>query len=137
MGLAADIKQILRSLVQTGNVAYDVLPDGAIPKTLASDTGAWDYGAWAEIAASVGVADVWLVGLGFQNSSAAVDFDVDIGIGAGGSESAIGTFPIIAAVFFLPYPIKIAAGTRLAGRCRSSTAIADTIDVKCIVATGL
>ena len=134
MPLVQEAKALYNALINSGSITYDVLPDGATSTTLTSGTSSWGYGSWAQIASSVGTSDVWIVGVCFENPSDNVEFDVDLGTGASGSESAIGTFPVIAAFFPLPYPIKVSSGTRLAGRCRSSTTTADTIDVKVVIA---
>lgn len=87
------------------------------------------YGAWVQIYASVAAA-LYVVGYsGVNAGSSPSDSEVQLGVGAAGSETVISDvyFPtpggnsyIIDA--WLPFPIPVAAGVRLALRAKGSAA---------------
>lgn len=138
MAVLAEAQRLYNALVGSGNISYATLPDGAASITLTAQAVAWTYGAWAEIVASVGAADAWLVGVGIEApSDPAAGYDVDIGDGAAGSEVSIAEVPFFTALYNLPFPARILAATRLAGRTRSSTGVADTIGVKVVIILGV
>lgn len=133
----SETRRLYNALVGSDNIVYGVFPNGAASVTLTAAAGVWTFGVWAQIVASVGAADVWVCGVAVENPSApAAGYDVGIGRGPGASEVNIATVPIFQAVVFLPFPIRVPAVTRLAGRVRSSTGAADTIAVKALIITG-
>lgn len=129
--------RLYNALINSGNIRYGTLPDGAAAVKLTAKAVAWTYDAWTQIVASVGAGDVLLAAIYTENPSAATDYDVNIGSGAGAAEVPLATVPIFLGVAgVLPFPILIAATTRLAGRTRSASGAANTIDVKVGVITG-
>ena len=136
MPTPAELRRLYNALINSANIRYGTLPDGAAAVVLTGGA-AWVYGVWAQIVATVGAADVLLAAVYGENLSAATDYDVDIGSGAGAAEVHLAAVPIFTGVSgVLPFPILIAAGTRLAGRTRSLAGGADTIAVKVGVITG-
>lgn len=140
------VKAIYNAIIGTGAVRSGVLPtsaDGAAAAaiTLTKNAVAWTWGAWAQIVAAAGLTvDTWLVGLTLENLSnpvSTIQGEVQVGTGGAGAEAAIGTYPISASVLFLPSRIRIPNGTRIAARFRSSSATADTVDVKLLTQTGV
>ena len=137
MPTVTEARRIYNALIGSDNIRYAVLPDGAASVTLTAAAGAWTYALWSQIAASVGAADGWLVAVYAENPSApAAGYDVNIGSGAIAAEVSLAVVPIFQSINPLPFPIRIAATTRVAGRCRSSTGVADTIAVKVGILTG-
>jgi len=137
VALTQETRRLYNALINSGNIRYDVLPDGAAAITLTAKAAAWTYGAWVQIVASVGAADVWLVGVAMASPSNTVaDYDVDIGAGAAAAEVHLAEVPHWGGMIFLPFPVLVAATTRLAGRTRSSSGLADTVDTKVIVISG-
>lgn len=125
------VRRIYNALIGSDNIRYAVLPDGAASVTLTAKAVAWTYDAWAQIAASVGAVDGWLYYVAMENpSNPAAGYDVNIGSGAVASEVSLATVSFFNPVMPLPFPIRIAATTRVAGRTRSSTGVADTIAAK-------
>ena len=137
MATPQESRALYNSLVNSGNVSYATLPDGAAAIALTA-AAAWVFGAWAQIVATVGAAAVWLCGIGMAAPSApASEYDVDIGQGAGAAEVSIAELPYFDGMLWLPHMVRVVAATRLAGRTRSSSGAADTIAVKVVVALGL
>jgi len=142
--LATIIKRLYLSLIETGNVDYDVLPGDAAAKTLTCKAAAWTWpAAWEEIAATVGAVDVWICDVLLQNPSALVDYQVQLGTGLAAAEVSIADgFTLNAAdlptiVHQLNRPIRVVAATRLAGMAENAAAAANTIDVRVRYMTGL
>ena len=134
--MPGEAERLYNALIGSDNIAYGVLPNGAASVTVTA-AAAWVFGAWAEIAASVGAVDAWLYYVAMENPSApAAGYDVGIGRGAGGAEVSIATVSLFNGVMFLPFPARIPATTRVAGRVRSSTGAADTVAVKVGIVTG-
>jgi len=132
-----EARALYNSYVNSGNISYITLPDGAAAITLTA-AAAWVFGAWAQIVASVGAAAAWLCGVAIQTPSApASEYDVDIGQGAAAAEVSIAELPYAAGMIWLPAMVRVPATTRLAGRTRSSSGAADTVAVKVVVALGL
>ncbi len=123
---------------KTSGGGYFLLPAGpANGKTVASSASANTYGSWVEMIASTAAA-IFVLGVLVQpdqNASAVQQYvQVDIGTGAAASESSVGeikadtyeqastgsgalaSFAVGPAMF--PYPIPVAASTRIA--CRSA-----------------
>ena len=137
MASTQEIRRLYNALINTGNVKYDVLPDGAAAKTLTAKNVAWTYGTWVEIKDAL-AANSWLVGIAISNpSDVNADYDIAIGTGAAESEAVIAEVPYYDGLIMLPYAIYIASGARVAGNCRSSSGVADTVACKIIIVTGL
>lgn len=114
---------------------YVTLPAGAA-LTVLTGGAAYTWGVWAQLAASIGAADMWLCGLYMANPSLAVDYEVDIGIGAGGAEVTRAQVDFSVGYLQLAYPVRLPAASRLAGRCRDATG-AGTCAVKAQLITGV
>ena len=137
MAQPQEVRRQYNALINSGNVAFGVFPNGAAAIALTA-AAAWVFGAWVEIVATVGGADVWFIGVAVGAFSApAADYDVGIGTGAGAAEVSFLSLPCWAPVIFIPFPRLIAAATRIAGRVRTSSGAADTMTVKVLVATGV
>ena len=137
MPTGSEAPRLYNAFIGSDNIRYAVLPDGAASVTLTAKAVAWTNGDWAQIAASVGAADGWLAAVYAENLSApAAGYDVNIGSGAAAAEVSLAVVPIFQSINPLPFPIRIIAATRVAGRCRSSTGIADTIAVKVGIING-
>ena len=135
MATPQEVKALYNALISSGNISYATLPDAAVAITLTSKNIAWTYDAWAEIAATVGAVDGWLAGIAMDNPSAPLaQYDVDIGTGGAGAEASVAEIPYYGGLAWLPFPPRIVAATRIAARCRSSLAVADTMDVKVVIA---
>ena len=139
------VRRILNALIQTAFIRQGVFPTSAdtvaaLAIVLTKNAAAWTWGAWAQIVAAAGVtADTLITGFTLENPSnpvSTIQGEVQIGIGGAGAEAAVGTFPIAAPLFILPKPRWVGSGVRVAARFRSSSAAADTIDVKLLTTTG-
>lgn len=137
----AFIKRIYLLLIGTAALRYSTLPVSADGVTAAAVTAtaaavAWTWGAWAQISAATS-ADSKLVALTLEDyTGAASQGEVEIGTGAGGSESAIVRIQATAGGMQFTHPVHIASGTRVACRYRTSTGAADTVGVKLNTLTG-
>jgi hypothetical protein len=136
------IRRIFRALLESATLRQGVYPtsaDGvaAAAVTLLSAGVAWTWGAWLQIVAATG-AETQVVGFTLENfvGGAPAQGEVAIAVGGAGAEVELGRFPIVAPVYMLPKPIKVEAGVRLSGNYRTSTGIADTVDIKLITLTG-
>ncbi len=136
------IRRIYQLLVGSSRLRLGTLPTSAdtvaaAAITLTSAAGAWTWGVWAQIAASVGTADVQLAGLTLENfTGVASQGEVEIGTGGVGAEAAVARVQIANGGGLLPHGILIPAGTRVAARYRTATGAADTVDAKLNVTTG-
>lgn len=122
---------------------YLVVPAAAVGVDPPAHATAWNSGAYVQV--SAGLADaVYIIGFKCVILTTIAESEIDIATGAAASEVVVGTFPLhryvltavgsshIMPVFF-PYPIAVAASTRLAVRGRSSVnAVAAADDVKLI-----
>lgn len=119
-------------------IAIDVHPSGAQPPTVTAGAGAWTYGSWVEVIASA-AADLHLAGLVLAAFSLPPsNFEVQIGIGAGGSEAGLHTFrtdlrntAVETKNQFALFPVPvggITAGDRVSVRIRSSSG-SESIDI--------
>jgi hypothetical protein len=135
------IRRIFEALLESAGLRQGVYPtsaDGvaAAAVTIAAAAAAWTWGAWTQIVAATG-AETQIVGFTLENFVGALaQGEAAIGVGGVGAEVELGRFPIVAAVYMLPKPIKVEAGVRLAARYRTSTVVADTVDIKLITLTG-
>jgi hypothetical protein len=136
------IKRIYLLLIGSITLRYGTIPTSAdtvaaAAVTATSAAGAWTFGAWAQLAATVGTAAVQIVGVSLENFTGATSQgEVEIGSGGAGAEVALIRFNATDGNFRLPNPVIVQAGTRVAARYRTSTGAADTVDVKLVVATG-
>ena len=122
--------------------SYDTLPDNddtAVTPSTTVDT----FGNYAQVASTVGAADIWQCGVLISNSTV-TDIKVGIGTGLSGAEAAKITVPamIISAAGYasyvgLPFPIRVPSGTRLAARAKQGLTTAPTLTVVVEFATGL
>ena len=149
---SALLRRLYNTLVGSENIRYASYPALATGTTV-TGAGANIKGAWAEIIAAAAITeDFWIVGL--QATLNAVDeYMLDLGVGAGGDEvalitnlpvemdtrvvTAVGETDRIHAAALLPYPIRVAANSRIATRLATVGGGSDTAEVKVIVATGL
>ena len=110
------------------------LPDDVVGITANSGGSTGVYGTWAEISADIGVIDKYLGDLTCLLQGATLRAQIQIGIGAGGSEVKIAESHI----FFITTEkevarfslgnVRVPAGSRLAFRVRdNSTALAHRI----------
>lgn len=147
MGAYQDVRRLFNAFVNSGNITYITLPALAAYIVLVNAAAAWAYGVWTQIAASVGGADVHLVGIDITDPSAAVAYQIGIGTGAGAAEVERANFPLDAILIgagggadsiYKPalYPIRIVAGTRVAGRVADGAG-ASTVSVKLHLAVGV
>lgn len=137
MGEAQQVEQLYQNLISSEQLAYGTYPSSAdtVSATaivLTAAGGAWTWGAWAEIVSAAGVtADQQIWGITLEDfSGGASQGEVEIGTGAGGGEVARIRVPSVGAVYTLPKPLRVASGTRIAARYRTSTGVADTVAVK-------
>jgi len=149
---SALLRRLYNTLVGSENIRYASYPALATGTTV-TGAGANVKGAWAEIIAAAAITeDFWIVGL--QATLNAVDeYMLDLGVGAGGDEvalitnlpvemdtrvvTAVGETDRIHAAALLPYPIRVAANSRIAARLATVGGGSDTAEVKVIVATRL
>ena len=137
------IRRILQAIIESDTIRQGVFPtsaDGvaAAAVTLTAAGVAWTWGAYAQIVAAVGVlAETQIEGFTLENYvGAPFQGEVIIASGAGGAEVELGRWPTNNALFHLPKPIMVPTGTRLACALRTSTGIADTVDIKLLTTTG-
>ena len=140
-GLMPSINRMFASLVDPAATSYTILPSLAAA-TLLTGGKSYAYGAWAQIAATVGAADIWLVEIDVDEMPAD-DFNVQVGVGTAPAGTAIATLPgpggdVSLYQFAMPLPIKILGGSGLVGRCaNASAAVFNTCRVRCIFAGGI
>ena len=150
---SALLRRLYNAIIGSDSVRYASYPALATGATVTGNAAANTKGAWAQLIAAAAVTeDFWVVGV--QATLNMVDeYMIDIGFGAAGAEAALITdLPVemntravtaagetdrIHAAACLPYPIKVAANTRIAARLATVGGGSDTADVKVIVATGL
>jgi len=129
-------RRIFNRLVDSRLVTHGVLPTSADTVAAAALTltaaGVWTWGAWVEVLSAVGnTAARRITGWSLENFvGAASQGEIQIGTGAGGAETAIGTYQPVGATKDFPTPLMIPTATRIAARYRTSTGVADTVDIK-------
>ncbi len=138
------IWRIFQTLIAPVLVRHGVFPtsaDGVASAaiTLTKNAAANTWGAWAEIASAAAVTvDTQITGFSLINFvGVPAQGEVQIGIGAGGAEAAIGTYDIAMAGQQLTRLILVRGATRIAARYRNANAVADTVDIKISTATGI
>lgn len=117
---------------------YKTIPSAADGITMTLDTVAWTYNAWVEITASA-PANAVLAGALITNSNvnSNIDREIQVGIGASSSESAICTFRIGIPspssgryqALMLPVPISGIGGQRVSFRGRTSDTGGATVGI--------
>lgn len=128
------VKRLHNIFVTNDQVRYSVLPVAAIPIVTTGGAG-WAYGAYVEIAASVGTVDAWICGI--ETATVAIDdFELEIAKGLIAAPIPIAVVVPNSPTIWLPYPQKIVAGTRLSARSRSNAG-GNTVEVKLLIATVL
>lgn len=143
-------KQTLSALIDSErNINYDVIPLAAATTFLITpisvtpdDDPVWGSGAWAELEDVTLTWDYWITHIIICNSATpATYFEIDIGIGAAGSEVALASTPakMVDAndlqIIPLPTPVPVRLGSRIAARARASAQT--TIDIAVIAVRGL
>lgn len=125
---------------------YDTLPDN---DDIALTPGAADvFGVYAELAATVGTADVWLTGGHLSALAAADDAKVAFATGLAAAEVDRITVPIArtdvtaagatyGVVYTVPFPIRVTNGTRAAARAKAGAGAGSTVNAVVMFATGL
>jgi hypothetical protein len=161
MGLPQEVRQSYNSLVNSGNVRYQVWPDNAAGAAVVNIAGAPENVAWVwsqtatsqTIIAAATIADpCWLVGFTIVQCSwvAATTYgDIQFCSGALGAEAWLAIIPIFAGVptavglgqgtpIWFPRAIRLAGAPRIGARIRNSTGgIATGVTVKVITATAI
>ena len=138
------IRRLFLLFVRPTGIRLGVFPtsaDGvaAAAVTLTANAVVWTWGAWATIVAAVGVtADTGIIGLTLENFvGAPSQGEVGLAIGAAGFEVEIARKPSANGYYEFQNPIMALAGNRISARYRTSTGVADTVDMKVLTATGM
>lgn len=137
------LRKLYLALVNTTLVRYGVLPTSAdtvaaAAVLIASAGAAWTWGAWTQIAATVGTADLWLYGYSLENFvGAASQGEIQIGFGTAPLGTALVTIQSVVAGAGLPRPIRVPAGLGVVARYRTSTGAADSVDIKLNTMSGI
>lgn len=123
---------------KTASGGYFLIPAGpSVGTNVVGPASANTYGNWVELVASA-PADLFILGLGFAWANQSNNYyQIDIGVGASGSESSVGELrvgsipgstsshpPVI-----LPFPIPVASGSRIALRIAYSGTLATTVPI--------
>lgn len=138
------IRRLFLLLVRPTFTRLGVLPTSAdtvaaAAVLLAAAGGVWTWGAWTQIVAAVGVtADTLVTGLTLENFvGGPSQGEVGIAIGAGGFEVELARVPAASGYYTFPSALLVGTNTRVSARYRTSTGIADTVDVKLLTAAGI
>ena len=124
------------------NGGYYLIPAGpATGTTVTSSSSADTYGSWTEMRAASGNA-LYIVGVMMRANASALYTQLDIGTGAAASETSVGETKLgndgtassggFQTMYF-PYPIAVAANTRIACRTADEDASARNANVTLIV----
>lgn len=141
--MLALIRRIFLLLVRPTLVRYGTLPTSAdtvaaAAVQLTSAAGAWTWGAWTQIAATVGTSDTQIKGITLENFiGAASEGEVEIGSGLGGFEVALARIQASNGYVTFNPAVLVLGGVRVAARYRTSTGAADNVSVKLMTATGM
>lgn len=108
------------------NVPILTAPSAASSVSITPSATAWAASAWVQLLASTPSASM-LLGV-VVDTGIAADAEIEIGTGASGSETVIATIPFtcesvtigMPCILWVPIPINIASGTRVAVRLRKS-----------------
>jgi len=135
------VRRIFNALLGSVGITVGTLPtsaDGAAAVAITlTAAAAWTFGAWTQIVLAAGVAgDLQLIGLTFENFVGAVaQGEVEIGMGTAPLGAAVARVQITSAYIDLTNGPRLLAGNGVVARYRTSTGVADTVDVKLIVKT--
>ena len=132
------------------NEGYEVHPVAAGGINPANAGSSWSNGAWSQVVASI-AQDQYIVGLTWtpeDNDGGAFEWELDIGVGGSGAEvvrstisgaisktgqdHSVGSRAGGGETIFLPSPLLVASGSRIAVRCRSSSTTREPASVKLI-----
>lgn len=112
--------------MKTSGGGYYLIPAGPAQGTSVT-TSATDnaYGSWAELRSASGNA-LFIVGVAVYDTATPEYLQIDIGTGGAGSETSISEIKVhpkvvdadVDQVVILPFPVPVAANTRIA--CRSA-----------------
>jgi len=137
------LRRVFNALIESVDLRYGTFPTSAdavaaAAITIAAAAVAWTFGAWTQIVAAVGVTvDTQIWGCTLENFVGAVaQGEVEIARGGVGAEVMLVKVPIVGAVYTFPKPVFVPVGTRISARYRTSTGVADTVDVKLLTTTG-
>lgn len=140
---ASIIKRLFRQLNVSDNIRYGTLPtsaDGAaaLAITLPAAAVAWTFGAWTQIAlAAVVLVDTQIEEATMENFvGAAGQGEIEIGTGVAPAGALLARAQISGPTIRFSNPIRIPAATGVVARYRTSTGVADTVDVKLRTKTG-
>ena len=143
MAIPQEVRQLYAAFINSRLIRHGVLPASAdgvadVAITIAAAAVAWTFGAYTQIVAAAGITqDTRITGFTLENFvGAAAQGEVEIAIGAGGLEVTIGTYPLGLASSVLPKPLFVPNATRVSARYRTSTGVADTVDIKLTTETG-
>jgi len=136
-------RRIFALLVRPAAIRLGVFPtsvDGvaAAAITVPAAAVAWTTGAWTQIVLAAGVlADTLITGVSLENFvGAASQGEVWIGVGTAPLGTEIARIPVVGAVTMFPRAVWAQAGVGIVAKYRTSTGVADTVDVKLLTATG-
>jgi hypothetical protein len=140
--LATLIRRLYNNSIGSDNLRYGTLPTSADTVAAAAITtpaagGVWTWGAWTQIAlAAVLTVETQIVGLSLENFvGAASQGEIEIGIGVAPVGAALIRVQATNGQVVLPKAIRVPAATAIGARYRTSTGVADTVDVKLNVVT--
>lgn len=127
-----DIRANAGGIAKASGSGYQVVPSAASGVTV-TPGNSWANGSYAEITSGLGSA-ISLIVVFVESSSSNDQFEIDIATGGAGAETVIATLPgdSVSGGFpqwmLMPFPIDIAASTRIAARARrSGTAVTLTV----------
>ena len=131
------LKGLYNVLVGHQNKVQVLLPDGAVAKTVTDGGGAWTMGAYMEIIDPT-TEDYVLTGVDVYTVTNAVAHQIDIAIGAAGSEAVIASVPFMIGTAsdskVMPVDhLEIRKGVRLAARQSNSAGGGTTVLVKLVL----
>lgn len=125
-----EITHLYEQIHSANHYVYPALSDGV---TLTAGTPAWTKGSYAEIVPANTIKTTFYLTGVVIDDTASSKYEIDIATGGAGSESNIYTVAVPAGftgVLSITPPIKIPSRTRVAGRCATSSGVADTCTVK-------
>lgn len=117
-------------MLKTASGGFFLIPTGPSAGTVVASSATNNtYGSWVEMIASTSAA-IYIVGIivGLAPVTSITYVQLDIGTGAGGSETSIGEAKLNddAKFYTLPFPIPVAASTRIA--CRTANDGSTTVN---------
>lgn len=113
------------SFDQRTSVTSGAFPAAANNKTVAGKNSAWGNSNWVQLVSSVGATDVFIHHICYAPGVSAVEFEIDLGVGAVASEVVLTTVrswtaATSAGFAHIPLfpPVRVTAGTALSARFR-------------------